>query len=420
MTPSRRLLLAALPLGVLLAATPARAAVSPIPQTPAGDDRAASAPADELTDAQRDALRLLDIAWDAVSGMPDVPHEKNRSRAQERVVDALVEAGLLDRALERARAITNWRRGAALATCAAALVEADADADVSALLTAARDVADGMVEDQTWRRDHVRARIALALRARGQVEEARALEDVLEPSELGVVAEERVADTDAAAFEAHLEALPQIMLGGQYDQVRNALVTCARAYDRFFDDEALRGRAADAIRDNRTKVPAEVAIELFLDLARAAVAHDAAAAALGFVGEADEIFAAGTWLPEHHVPMAARIASVRFRAGDEERALEEARAARALFEVERVRIYDVFRTEALLPLAHAFHEMGEADDARDTWVLAVLESQENPNSRPRSEDLVSICAALADAGVTPDADLWSRLDKARDGMGDPW
>jgi hypothetical protein len=50
----------------------------------------------------------------------------------------------------------------------------------------------------------------------------------------------------------------------------------------------------------------------------------------------------------------------------------------------------------------------------------VEEGVENPNSRPRAEDLSATCRSMALHAVEPDADLWKRMRQIGDGLGPPW
>jgi hypothetical protein len=51
---------------------------------------------------------------------------------------------------------------------------------------------------------------------------------------------------------------------------------------------------------------------------------------------------------------------------------------------------------------------------------AAEEGIQNPNARPRTEDLVATCLSMARQDVQPDAELVRRLRATREGLADPW
>jgi len=81
---------------------------------------------------------------------------------------------------------------------------------------------------------------------------------------------------------------------------------------------------------------------------------------------------------------------------------------------------DIYRAETLCPLAEAYRTLGDAASALAVYKRAVEEATVNPNSRPRAEDLSAICCSLAKHEVEPDLELWARLTKVHDGLGEPW
>jgi hypothetical protein len=130
--------------------------------------------------------------------------------------------------------------------------------------------------------------------------------------------------------------------------------------------------------------------------------------------------AGGRWLPELRVPLLARLAAIRHRAGDQERARREADQALALFEEQRDEIVDIWRAGALRPLAEALHAMGDTGAALATCGKALEEGVKNPNSRPRAEDLTALCISMAVHGIEPDALLFSRMRQICGQLSDPW
>jgi len=367
-------------------------------------------------------IELLAMAFEAVSDMPDFPHIKNRSRIQERVVEACLELDQPQRALKYLEQIANWRRGAALAAYVTYQAEHGATVDLAPLLERAEvSIAElEREESQAWRRDRIRAGIACALHALGRPTEAAAYEAGLDPAEAASLAPLRAANATLEDFEAHLAAADEIALGGNYDQIRNALATCAQLYDRFWDERELRDRAAAKIKACWSTLPLQIRIELLMELARMSLEHGDQDEALDFVVEARAFLDAARWLPEHHVPLASRLAALRHGCGETAEARAEIEAEQTLYADSRETIVDIYRADALLPLAEAWVSMGDDVQALATWRLALDEGAHNPNSRPQAEDLVALCLSMAREGVEPDEEFRERAQEILGSLGDPW
>ncbi len=64
--------------------------------------------------------------------------------------------------------------------------------------------------------------------------------------------------------------------------------------------------------------------------------------------------------------------------------------------------------------------MDDTAAALMVYKRAVEEGVENPNSRPRAEDLSATCLSMALHMVEPDAELKNRIRQISEGLGDPW
>jgi hypothetical protein len=128
----------------------------------------------------------------------------------------------------------------------------------------------------------------------------------------------------------------------------------------------------------------------------------------------------GRWMPDDKVTLLGRTARVRGLAGDTERARAAADAAMELFGAERQKIVNIDRAAALRPVAEAYQAIGDAAAALGVYKKAVEEGVENPNSRPRAQDLSATCCSMALRGLEPDAELWDRIHHIREGLGEPW
>ena len=399
------------------------------PDAPASTAQEAEAARSEpVADQPLETYRreLLDIAFRSASAFPLDPHIKNRSRAQEKVVAACFELDQPIRALDCIGKIENWRRGVGYADFAAYCVEHGDTAELQSYLDLALEVAASDDEElqQEWRADRIRAKVARTLYSLGQEEAASRLVSDLTESEQVLVISARAAQLSPEVCDAQIAKLDLghesfAVLG--LDQVRNVLGSLSTLYERFYLDAERRARLEQKIEAIPwDTVPEGLQIEFLSDLAGVAIDHDDEARALELVKEAQAVRAGTRWSPEDEVEIAARLAALRFRAGDAVRAKSELDAARALFEAQREKIQTMFRAGALRSVAEAYHAIGDTRTALAIYRIAVDDGAENPNARPRAEDLSETCISMALRGVEPDERLWTRLRQIQDGLRDPW
>lgn len=416
---------------LLLVASAAPQAAAARVDRHAADARAAELAAlglAELTDAPLSAPRveLLELAFAAASAFPSNPHAKNRARAQEQVVRACVELDQYRRAACFAGAIDGWERGTGYAELAYRLAERGSKAEAERCLDLAQVVAEKdrtVLEDeggQTWRRDRILAQIARARLALGQDDRAHALAAGLLESETTPVATERAARKDATAFDEHMAWVDQTVEIANFDLMQAALATCVQLFDTYYDDAARRDAAEAKLEGSWGKLPIGLRVEYLLDLGQRALGHGDRAKALALAAKTKVMIDGATWTPEMRVEVLSHLASLRHRAGDTESARADAAFALAYYDSEKHRIVDIDRADALRPLAEAYQAFGDRAMARKVYVLALEAGQQNPNSRPRCQDLVATCCSMAVAGCEPDPELLEGIRAIRAGLGDPW
>jgi tetratricopeptide (TPR) repeat protein len=366
---------------------------------------------------------LLDLAFKAAAAMPVHPHHKNRSKAQESVVDACFELEQPQRALGYVEKIEDWRRGLGYAGFAFYSAQRGETGEVQHYLDLARKISDQHAEDedsQDWQQERIRATIAKTLFLIGQREEASRIQGELTPSESSQVNVVRATRSDADAFEQRLKAVDATVAAGGFDQLRCELETCAQLFDRFYDDGDRRARVEEKIKTAFVKLPVQIQFDLMTELVGHALEHKDRPKALALVNETQTVMDEAQWLPEDKVRLTARLAGLRYRADDTEKARTEADRALLFFDAARGQIVDIWRAGALRAVAEAYQAMGDAPAALKVYKKAVEEGVGNPNSRPRAEDLTATCCSMALHGVEPDESLRARLVQVCDGLGSPW
>lgn len=360
---------------------------------------------------------LLSVAFEAATVMPVQPHLKNRSKAQEAVVVMCLALDQPRQALEFSAEIGDWRRGMCYAHLASYCAEHGHLQEVQGLLDRAAEISESADD---WRRDRIRGQIAATLAWLGKNQQAGDIESSVPESERGKVAVARAMRLEEEKFAQEREALDAGVATGNFELVKNALDAWAQIFNRFYGDEARRSLAEQRITAAWGKLPYAIRLQLITQLTEFALDHEDAAKALNLLDQAQRFLDEAQWLPEDRIPLMARLAGLRHRAGDTEQARRDLNAALALFESKRDMIVDVFRGRTLRPIAETLQIMGEAEAALDMYGQVVQVGVENPNSRPRAEDLSATCCSMALHRIEPDADLWSSIRQIRAGLSDPW
>ena len=371
--------------------------------------------ADEPLATFRD--QLLTMAFDTASAIPVDPHIKDRSRAQEAVIATCLTLGQPVRAGGYVEQMSTWRQGAAYADLAAYCArKGHADEADTYLALAAR----AMEQADDWQKDRIRVAMARVHAWLGRGAQADELLAGVEAAEVGKVNSVAVQQCQDEDFDLQVEALDQLVATGQFDTIRNALESYTQLFNRFYGDPARQALAEQRIRAAWGPLPLLIKLDLLMAMARSALDHGEPAPALLLVNETQRLMDEATWPPEHRIVLVARLATLRYRAGDQDQARSDCGAALALFATERESIVNIDRAETLCSPAEAYQAMGDAAAALAVYKQAVEQGVVNPNSRPRAEDLSATCLSMALHGAEPDAELWNRIRQIRAGLGQPW
>ena len=336
---------------------------------------------------------------------------------QEAVVAACLELGQPQRALRYLEQIGDWRRGAAYADLAFYCARHGITQDVQSYLDRAAQIAE---QAGDWQRDRIKARIAQVHAYLGRAEAAAKSVQGVDAAESGKVARAEAMVCPADSFDKMMEALGKIGSGGQFDAVKSALEAYAELFNRFYADRERRTRVEEEIKASWAGLPVFVRVDLLTELVGFALAHADQGKALELVNEAKAIMDSASWQPQLAVAMMARLAELRFRAGDKGRARTDVQEAVKLFDAKPDAIVNIYRAQTLRAIAEAYQGMGDTGAAREIYGRATEAGMENPNSRPRAEDLAGTCCSMAVHAVEPSPGLWNRIREIRNCLGDPW
>ena len=361
---------------------------------------------------------LLQIAFDVATAIPVVPHIKDRSKAQSAVVDACLILDQPQRALGYIEKISDWRRGAGYADYAFYCVQHGFTNDVQHHLDLAEQIS--AVADQDWRRDRIKVRIAQTHLLLNNADLAGKFSENLEKSESGKIEQTAAGLCADHDFDKRMAVLDELTASGDFDLTQNALKAYVQLYDRFYTDTTRRTTVEEKLKANWSKTPYFIRIDLLAEMADCSLTHADPQNALRLVNEGADLLADKSWPAEYHIPLMARLAEIRFRCGETDAAGAALQNALVLFDQSQSGIINIDKADALIPVAGAFFATGDTSGALAVYKLAIEAAVENPNSRPRAEDLVSICLSMAVSGVEPDAALWSRIKEVQFNLSDPW
>lgn len=361
--------------------------------------------------------QLLDLAFETASQLPHEPHIKTRSRSQFDVIQTGLELDQPFRMLGYIDRIDNWRKGLAYAELAYYCAKHDFKANIEDYLQQARQIAE-TTED--WRRDRIRVTIARTYTALGQPARAEDFNQGLVESEQGKIEAAEVLHAKNETFEAQLEKLDPFIASENFDLQRNALEAYTEVFNRYYTNQTQRSQVEEKIKTSWDKMPVLIRIELILKMAEFALNHGDQVKALELVDEAQQLLDTHKWPLEYKLRLLGKLAEWRHKSGDPEAARAQADTALELFRQEGESLVDIFRAEALRPVAEAYQVMGETESALAVYKIVVEEGARNVNSRPRAVDLAATCASLALHGVNPDEELWSQIRQIKEGLGQPW
>lgn len=393
-----------------------------------GSQRAAG----QVVDAPIEPFRrgLLELAFDAASKFPSRPHTKNRGRAQDLAVAMCFELEQPKLALGMAPRVEGWHRGIAYADYAWCAAKAGNEAAVRSHIKLAEGVVDSLRSNpngQQWRADKVHVKVARALATLGQHDQAKQMLAKVATESAGAVDDDwaltmssRIDKMEIADARRELDGITATFLNQSLGDQFTSLMLISGMHGRFFADEGLRKEFEERLFERFEKLPTKLRLDAMAPLVGHYVEHKDVPGSLEVIRKMSELMAKFSWRTEERLPQLARFAELRVLSGDVARARVELERAMVDYHESRDELIDIYRCETLRPVALAYHALGDRQRANDLLALALEEGMHNPNSRPRCDDLVETCVAMAKAAVEPSADLWQRMREIEQGLSAPW
>ena len=356
-------------------------------------------------------IQLLDIAFKAASAIPVNPFIKDRSRAQQEVVTASLILDQPIRAVRYADQIENWRRGLCYAKASLYLASKGyAQEHIKPGLDLAERIA-ALDHGQQWRSDRIKAVVSQVYALLGQHEQADRFRTGLVQPEEGDMMETDTFARHQLPFEEQLKILDEAVGLGHFDLAKGLMGSYTVLYNRYYDDLEKRQMIKEKIAAawESMKLPVTIRLETLTRLIPAALDHGDNAQALELIQEAQQYLDAYQWTLQSRIPAVAKLAELRFRAGDEQNAWAEVDAALALYQEKQDAITDIYRAGTLRPLGETYQRMNHSDAARKVYRLALEAGLANPNFQPRATDFSATCSSMALSALEPDASLWGMI-----------
>ena len=374
----------------------------------------------ELNDISLEAYQaeLLDIAFESVSAMPAFPHIKNRSRAQEAVVQVCLELEQPKRALGYIEQIENWNQQLSYAELAFYCAENNySKKDIEHFLDMAKQIPEDI---QDWQRDRIKVNIAQTYAYIGNREKSDEYEKGIEISESGKVARIHAMNSSSETFDKQIESIDALIATEEFDIVKNAVIAYIELYKCNYEDINRREIVEEKIKASYANFPINIKIELLMELADSCLSHENTTEALRFVNEAKSIMNSASWQSRFVIPIMAQLAKLSYLSGEKETALSELQKAIDLYQENLDKIVDIYKAGVLRPIAEASVVMDDKNFTLDIYKKAIEAGVENPNSRPRAEDLSATCCSMAQNRFEPDQELLNRIKEIQGNLGDPW
>lgn len=365
-------------------------------------------------------LQLVNLAFEAAASIPANPFIKDRSRVQEKVIDACLELGQPVRAVRYADKIENWRRGLCYAKAAVALAQNGYPAEqVGNGLDLAEKIA-AMDHGQKWRSDRIKAHIAHAYTVLGNHEKAGQFRENLEGVETTELVDISAEDSAVESFDEQAGVLDEMIATGTFDATVQALNGYASLFNTFYGERDKRNSAEQKIKNSWDLLQVMIRMELLMAMADFALNHNDPNKAGSLADEAQAFLDDYTWQLRDRIPHSAMLLILQYKSGDQDKARQTSDAVLKLFNEKKHTEHIIYHPEMLYSLAEASHAIGDHQTALTMYKQALDACSENPKSLTRSEDFSAVCCSMALRGVEPDAELWNQMNTLYQGLGEPW
>ncbi len=357
----------------------------------------------------------FDYAFRFASAIVSDP--KDRGAAQESVVTELIQAGLLDEAVRRARQIDDWRRGTTLADAATAYAQAGQVATAQGLLKEAEEFR-GRVTG--WQNPRIEAHAAAAHASLGETEAATRISSELAANDKQYagrgVATIAAGRARAGDFDGAMGTLAKIDKETDFDITWWRTVGYLNIAKRTELTKTQRRKALDAARTSAAGVDGWKRAEALESIAEEYRLAGDTRVARQCLEEAAALVHAQPDSMSAKSSLLSNLARAWGRLGDKRRAEEAIAKAEGMIPGLTV----TERAPAWAGLAASAAAAGDTVRARGLWDKALDATEALENARPRALSATAVCRSIGRAGQPLDAAHRARLDALLTNLKAPW
>ncbi len=367
-------------------------------------------------------IKLLDKAIEVANDIPEKPFIKDRSKAQQLVVETCLQLDQPVRAVKYADQIENWRRGLCYAEIAFYLAQEGHDAQhIEKGLEMAEQIAQ-MDHNRQWRNQKIKSKISQTYTLLGNSGKADIYSQMTDDPNATKMAEVENLSSSEKSFDQQVELIDNAVALMNFDITIESLYAYASLFNEYYDDAENRDLAEQKIETiaQKHRIPVNIRLDVIIKLTEYAIDKSDNNKTTELIDKAEKMLSDYQWPLQNYIPYSAKVIELQYKSGDKENASKQADDLYQRYNETGSKITDIYRAQTLRPLAEAYQAMGDPNTALTIYKQVIEEGVANPNPRPRAEDLSATCCSMAVSEVEPDAQLWSRICQIHEELVKSW
>ena len=377
-------------------------------------------------------------AIEAASLLPDIPHERTRNRELSSLISLLIENKELDNINLYLEGITDWRKAKLTANLALAnlkhgnnTIAEELINEVQILVETIEGLKSGdifatgeykdLVESyDDFRLDRVKVAIAQYYWFCGDEENAIKWSQNVLATEKADFIKEQAESLSITDYNSSLSINNILANGETFEGKKAAIDGYVLLYNLYYEDTEKRTQLEELIDKFEPSMPVMFRIEWLHSMAISAHSFGDDDKAIDHYTEASLWIADSSLRPRLFFPLKSSNIITAKKIG----LVEDARDGAILLnsEYDRVEesIYNIHRADVLCSIAECFLILEDFDKSEELYCNAFIQSEKNPNSKPRVEDLTIIISSLIKNEVDISSNLTYAVNKFIDKLGAPW
>ena len=374
----------------------------------------------------------------AISLLPDIPHERTRNRELSSLISLLIQNEELDKINLYLDRITDWRKPKLTANLALAnlkngnkkiaeelINEVQILVETIEGLKSGKIFATGEYKDlvetyDDFRLDRVKVAIAQYYWFFGDEENAIKWSQNVLATEKADFIKEQAESLSTTDYKSSLSINNILANGETFEGKKAAIDGYVLLYNLYYQDDEKRTQLEELIDKFESSMPVMFRIEWLHSMAISAHSFGDYDKAIDYYTEASLWIADSSFRPRLFFPLKSSNIITAKKIG----LVEDARDSAILLhnEYDRVEesIYNIHRADVLCAIAECFIILEDFNKSEELYCNAFFQSEKNPNSKPRVEDLTIIISSLIKNEVEISSNLTYVMTEFIDRLGVPW